>query len=164
MRRQGPVIGDVFAIPIDEFRIGYGQIVCDLGYIVVFRPAFERSARQILPDIVGSEIALFGQTIDTRIEDGDWAIVGSSPPDLQRIPRPHYLSYRLGKDVIMDFDDEYLREATVEDRRFYEPRWSVDPLYFEMALQALHGVGPWDAEYDRLTIAHAELQAGDLPK
>ena len=160
MAKPRPKIGDVFSIPIDEKRVGYGQIIsknhCTFPiYIVVFSTSYEQSEAVTLDEITADEIALVGASMDARIYHGMWSIVGRLPPDLSRVPRPNFKVQIGSSDYIEDFDGNQLRQATNEDLQYYDNRWSRAPIGYESALKALHDVGVWESSYDRLTVKHA---------
>jgi hypothetical protein len=168
MAKPRAKIGDVFSIPIDDRRVGYGQVVlknhCSFPiYIVVFGASHDRNQEISLDEITSDEIALVGATMDARIYHGMWTIVGNHLPDRSRIPKPNFKVYVGGCDFIEDFDGNRLRQATPEDIRTYDNRWSRSPMCFESAFKALHGVGAWEADYDMLTIRYALSKATDAP-
>ena len=155
--------GEVFAIPVDEERVGFGQVVPHpyAFYVIIFQRITERPVDVSLAELVQDEIALFGQTSDVSLEHGEWKVVGKVP-DFQELPRPYYHVYREGKDVLEDFEGNYVRDATMEDTRYYESRTSHSPDLFAQALKALHGIDPWEAEFEQISIEHAWRQALDL--
>jgi hypothetical protein len=160
--------GDVFSIPIDDRRVGYGQVVLKNHssfpiYIVVFGTAYDRNQEVSLNEIVADGIALVGASMDARIYHGMWKIIGNIEPDRSRIPRPNFKVYIGGSDFVENFDGNRLREATPEDVRHYDNRWSRAPMGFESAIKAIHGVGIWESNFDKLTFKHALDQATDAP-
>jgi Immunity protein 26 len=157
-------VGDVFSIPIDENRVGYGQVIFKNHssfpiYIAVFRTVYECSSQVAPSAITNDEIALVGGTMDALICHGRWNILGNVSPDLARIPRPNFKVIFDNIDYLEDFDGNRLREATSIDVRYYDDRWTRAPIAFQSALKALHGIGTWDFSFDKLTIQHALAQA-----
>jgi hypothetical protein len=97
--------GDVFSIPIDDRRVGYGQVVLKNHssfpiYIVVFGTAYDRNQEVSLNEIVADGIALVGASMDARIYHGMWKIIGNIEPDRSRIPRPNFKVYIGGSDFV----------------------------------------------------------------
>ena len=109
MAKPRAKIGDVFSIPIDDQRVGYGQVVLKNHssfpiYIVVFWTAYDRNHEISLAEIVADEIALVGGSMDSRIYHGMWKIIGNIGPDQSRIPRPNFKVYIGHSDFVENFD------------------------------------------------------------
>jgi len=160
MARPRVKTGDVFRIPIDDTRCAYGQVflknhTISQLYVGIYRPGLAAETTPDLDEICSSEIALVGGTTDARIYHGMWTIVGNRPPDLSRLPRPNFKVEAGGRTIVEDFDGRFIREATTADVQKYDNRWSRSPMAFELAMQALHGIGTWTSDYDRLTLQHA---------
>lgn len=153
---KGPQVnfteGDVFQIPIDVDRVGYGQVVGSRPstlLVAIFKKLHARSTAADISQIVSGEVAFLAETLDAKIWNGDWPIVGHAPPDHVRIPFPWY------KVTIDRATNWYVESYDATQRRPAMP-WEVDslllrnivsPIRLEKALQALHGIGRWDPSY-----------------
>ena len=150
--RVNAMEGDLFQLPIDENRVGYGQIVGSQPstlLVAIFRELHPRSSAPDLSQIVSGEVAFIAETFDAKIWNGDWPIVGKAAPDHVRIPFPTY------KVTIGRANDWYVESYDTTKRRPAKP-WEIDslllrnivsPIRLEKALQALHGIGQWDPSY-----------------
>jgi Immunity protein 26 len=154
-RRKKPTVGDVFQIPINEGLVGHGQVIAQKlkSYlIVVFRTAYPHEGSPDVKGIVGDDIAFVGESLDALIWSGDWPIIGNATPDHSRVPLPTY------KVTIGSIDNWYVESYDGKRRRPAKP-WELDslqlqrvvaPVRLQKALQALHGVVPWDETYGLL--------------
>lgn len=144
--------GDVFQIPIDLHRLGYGQVVGSRPstlLVAIFKKLHSRLTAADISQIVLDEVAFLAETFDAKIWSGDWPIVGHAPPDHVRIPFPWY------KVTIDRATNWYVESYDTTLRRPAMP-WEIDslllrnvvsPIRLEKALQALHGIGRWDPSY-----------------
>src|SRR5438552_18224086 len=88
-----PKLGDVFEVPINESQVGYGQVAGQRfqSYLMaIFKTAYRRGERPELSRIAADDIAFLGESLDAKIWNGDWVVVGNLPPDRSRIPLPIY--------------------------------------------------------------------------
>src|SRR5438105_15772764 len=97
MARKATVkVGDVFQIPIDDARVGYGQVVLKpenpVLFICVFAATTMRNVSPNFNDIVCSDILLAGSTFDALFKHGRWTIVGNVKSNLSSIALPVYKS------------------------------------------------------------------------
>src|SRR5438874_13227127 len=86
-----PKVGDVFEVPINESQVGYGQVAAKRlqSYLMaIFKTAYRRGQRPELSRITADDIAFLGASLDAKIWDGGWVIVGNLPPDRARMPLP----------------------------------------------------------------------------
>lgn len=144
--------GDVFQLPIDENRVGYGQVVGSRPstlLVAIFKELHPCSTAPHLTQIASGEVAFLAETFDAKVWNGDWPIVGNAAPDHVRIPFPTY------KVTIGRATDWYVESYDTSQRRPAKP-WEIDslmlrnvvsPIRLEKALQALHGIGHWDPSY-----------------
>jgi len=165
-RADSARLGDIFEIPIDDTRVGYGQVVAvrvatHAFCMVVFERIFEMEPPPSLEVVVGSDILLVANTFDSRIKNGSWTVVGRREPDLSRVPFPAYkLSVGAIDDVfVVSYDGKRRRRATPEETSVLDFRWDVAPIRLEKALKAFHGLLPWDDDYARLGYQHAATRA-----
>src|SRR4051794_27416313 len=79
-------VGDVFQIPIDDTRIGYGQVVLKpekpILFICVFAATTAPGVPPDLDEITRSDILLAGSTFDALFNHGRWTIVGNVTSNL----------------------------------------------------------------------------------
>src|SRR2546430_2027101 len=90
--RKG-LIGDVFEIPIDAPRVGYGQVIANrrgIFLVAIFKTAYPKG-KQVSPlAVVTDDIAFLAECLDAKIWNGDWPVVSNLPPDTSRIQLPKY--------------------------------------------------------------------------
>ena len=144
-------IGDVFEIPIDDARVGYGQVVArhfSLLFIVVFGSAYSRTSKPSVVAIVADTVRFAAQSLDAKIWHGDWLVVGNTKPDSGSIGLPVYKSTALpsGEWFVQSWDGR-LRPATAEECARLRLRTTYSPQIIEDALKAVHGVIPWQDNY-----------------
>jgi Immunity protein 26 len=159
MARVKVTVGDVFQIPIDASRVGYGQVVLqpenNVLFICVFAATTPPDETPDLQQIVRSEILLAGSTFDAKFNHGHWPIVGRVTENLTTIELP---VYKYGKDdetMLESLDRSRQRRATKEEASSLPFRTYTAPVGFELALKAIAGVGEWlgafdDLKYDQL--------------
>jgi Immunity protein 26 len=159
MKRLKLKIGDVFSIPITKELMGYGQIVLagTVQYIVVFEEAYRKEEKVSAERIVSGKILLVGHTTDARLYHGMWKIIGNAPVPKERIPFPCYKRSQDTADniVVVDFEGNILRSASKEEQQLLSYKPNFAPIRFEKVLQAKHGIGSWDKDYDELTVEYA---------
>ncbi len=147
-------VGDVFQIPIDDTRVGYGQVVVQPEKNVLFVCVFSATTRpDEHPDpevVLRSEILLAGNTFDAKIWHGHWPVVGNTPPNMDAIALPNYKEGLPGQAFVESLDLKRRRRATIEEERLLSFRGYVAPVRFENALKALFGIGEWLADYEDL--------------
>lgn len=155
MAKKVPVkVGDVFQIPIDETRIGYGQVVLQpekhVLFICVFATTTRLGAMFDLEEVVRSEILLAGNTFDAKFNHGHWTIVGNITSNLPRVVLPNYKHGMGERTIVETLDRSRQRHATKEELELLPFRTYTAPVGFELALKAIAGVGPWQPAYDEL--------------
>lgn len=146
-------IGDVFAVPIDEKTYGYGQIVaggkpkCYVMYNI-------RSEEH--PDIniiTSSRIIFLAHTIDIRIEDGVWEVLGNYPVK-QNIVLPEYKVDTPKGIMVTDYEGKLLRIATKEEEERLYTSKSHSPVAIEKSIKTWFGVGDPYPYIDELFYGH----------
>lgn len=148
-------VGDIFQIPIDSARVGYGQVVFIPEKKVLFVCVYAETTR---PDetpnirqIVQSDVLLAGNTFDGKIWNGDWPIVGNIMENLPSIALPTY-KYGMGDEAVVEtLDRTRRRRATPEEEQSLPFRAYTAPIRFELALKAIGGVGEWRDDFDSLS-------------
>ena len=165
MKNEKPTsVGDVFEIPVDADRVGFGQIVArKLGpnpdLVVVFdhvsSPSTQCTAEK-LSNIVEKPILYVANTFDVLIKNGTWKVIGNTIPVLDRVPLPCYKvgSGHIGRIAVESYDAKKRRVATKDEIAFLDNRSSIGPIRLEKALKAKFGLLPWSPNFDRLTLGH----------
>lgn len=146
-------IGDVFQIPIDDARVGYGQVVLfpekSSLFICVFAATTPPGVEPDLNEIVRSDILLAGSTYDGKLWHGHWPIVGNVTTNLPSIALPVYKSGMGATAIVETLDNSRRRPATKQEEEFLPFRHYAAPGVFEDALKAIAGLGEW--RYDKLS-------------
>jgi hypothetical protein len=159
-------VGDIFQIPIDENRVGFGQIVArKLGpnpdLVIVFdfadSPSVEYSPDE-LKQIVEKPILLVANTFDVLIKNGSWKKIGNLESQLARVPLPCYKSGsgHFGRVAVESYDGKKRRIASREEIASLDNRNSVGPIRLEKALKAKYGLIPWTSSFDKISLAHVQ--------
>lgn len=147
-------VGDVFQIPIDDARIGYGQVVLKpekpVLFICVFAATTPPGTLPDLSEIVRSDILLAGSTFDALFRHGRWTVVGNVASNLASIALPVYKSGMGDTAVVETLDRSRRRRATKEEERSLPFRTYSAPILFEDAIKAIGGIGAWLPEYDEM--------------
>ncbi|HEX2970891.1 MAG TPA: Imm26 family immunity protein [Tepidisphaeraceae bacterium] len=147
-------VGDVFQIPIDNVRVGYGQVVLrpekNVLFICVFAATTPVGVSPDLDEIVKSDILLAGSTFDAKFRHGHWTIVGEVTSNLSAIALPVYKEGLGDKAFVETLDRSRRRPATRQEEQSLPFRTYTAPVGFEQALKAIAGVGEWLPAYDDL--------------
>ncbi len=148
-------LGDVFTIPLDEARVGFGQVVAkyhDEGYyFAIFDHAYGRSALPAIHDVVSGPIAFLALSFDGKVYAGQWQVIGSAPVR-KDLPLPAYKESVGTPDQIdvVDYSGQRRRRAAARELDVLPNRKFVAPVRLEKALRARHGLEPWSERYDDL--------------
>lgn len=153
-------VGDIYGIPIAERQLAAAQVVAQYRgggfYVAVYDGTFE-DADDAKIDALSSfrltpeNVILLGLTLDAKVVSGDWPYLGTAAAP-EGLPFP---AYRVGLD-----DDCYVEDHTATrttecgERGLLLPfRTVVAPAVVEKAVQAKHGLIPWDDYYEPLRVA-----------
>ncbi|MCC9608315.1 immunity 26/phosphotriesterase HocA family protein [Blastopirellula sp. JC732] len=146
-------IGDVFLFPIDDERVGMGQIIDVLPselYVVIFESAWDVNSPPQSHAVVG-RTPLFGSlTLDARLHHGDWKIIGNVTGNLADIALPLSKVRISGQMHVESHDGKWSRLATDEEGEQLRFRKTVAPIRLEKALQAEFGLIDKSEAYDEL--------------
>lgn len=145
-------IGDVFQIPLDDERTGYGQVVAKRmsAYLVIlFKAADPAEGTLELSSIINGKIAGMAETLDSKLWNGDWPVVGNTPPDWSRICLPNYKVAYGGPDNmhVEAYDGKRHRPATRREIEMLRFREVCSAMRVQKAFQAFHGAIPWNDNY-----------------
>ena len=152
-RRMRLSIGDVFQLPLDLSRFGYGQIVARHGrsayYFAIFEQPYEFGEEPDVADVVQGRIALLGLSLDALLYHGAWEIVGHA--SVPQIEWPTYKEAVASNDFeAVDHTGSIRRPATPEEADSLRYRSVVAPIRLQNAFRALHGAAAWNEECDKL--------------
>lgn len=149
-------VGDVFSLPVHGDLWGYGQVVATYGqhnyYFAVFEK-IHRSKINFNPTLpVDDSIAFLALSLDVLLEIGRWrTLATASLPE--HLPLPAYRKSYAGevpRVEVVDFSGKLRRPSTSVEASLLPSRVVVAPIRLEKAFKALHGLVPWDSDYDRL--------------
>ena len=164
--RRGVRPGDVFAVPLGDGRFALGQVFARQDPIL-YLGAFSGAATElgsVKPDeVVGRELVLGGNFLDSPFSRGDWPILGNAPVR-GGIPFPCYKVRVEGKDYLETWDGRRHREATPEELEWLENRTDRSPAILSNALKALHGLADWAPRYERLRAEFLARSAALAPQ
>jgi len=140
-------VGDVFLVPIDGTRSGLGQIAGDWKgelYVVIYDGV--HLVQEVKPESVATERPLFAAlSLDAKVHNGDWPIVGNFTANLGGIPQPVFKVDQGGQPILETRDRLTSRRATGREAEVLRLRAVVAPVRLENALKAHHGIGKWNA-------------------
>lgn len=155
--KQKPKVGDVFLIPVDESRRGIGQVVGDWKgelYVVIFRSV--HNSEDVDPESIASEVPLLAAlSLDAKIYNGDWKVIGNFRGNIERIPQPTYKVNQDGKVFLESRDRTISRPASPSESEALRFRTVVAPVRLERALKAICGIGEWNEKFDELRADYA---------
>lgn len=155
--RQKAKVGDVFLIPIDDSKFGIGQIAGDWKgelYIVIYDVV--RRLGEVDPTSVSSERPLFAAlSLDAKIHNGDWRIIGNVTENLDRVPQPVFKVNQDGQVFVESRDRSITRPASHSEAEALRLRTVVAPIRLENALKAAQGIGEWNPKFDELRADYA---------
>lgn len=148
-------VGHVFAVPLDEDRIGYGQIVHSSGhgnyFFALFERPYQRNEKPDLRTVVNDRLALLALSLDALLYHEHWQLVGHCAVDSTRVPWPAYKeAISPGRFQVVDHAGKRRRTATAAEAEELPFRTVVAPIVVENAYKALHGLAGWDDAYDKL--------------
>jgi Immunity protein 26 len=169
-RRLKLRVGDVFSIPVDDDRVGYGQIVSTWGesggqfYFAVFDGAYPSDEEPDFEAVLANPVILLALSMDALLVHGHWQVFGNAEVDLDRIPWPAYKEgvSPPGAFDVVDASGQRRRSAADDEAARLPFRTVVAPIRVEKAFRALNGTEPWDEAYDALRPVDDELTAAAL--
>jgi hypothetical protein len=148
-------VGDVFQIPVDDARFGYGQAVGKYGedayYLAVFDGLFDSFNRDDPCAVAQGPVVFLALSFDAKVAVGDWTIRGHCAVATE-MPLPAYREMVGGPDRIdvVDFSGTRRRLARQHELQGLPNRLLVAPVRLEMALKARYGLEPWLDVYTAL--------------
>lgn len=138
-------VGDVFSVPLEGERVGYGQIVASWGdsgahfYFAIFEGVYSAEDVPDLEAVVAASVVLLALSMDALLFHGHWRLVGHCEVDESAIPWPAYKEgvSPPGTFDVVDFRGRRRRRATDEETERLPFRSVVAPIRVEKALRAL---------------------------
>jgi hypothetical protein len=151
-------VGDVFTLPIDDERVGYGQIMAPWGgsggqfYFGIFDRVYPRHDSLDLDAVVVEPLVLLALSLDALLLRGHWGVVGRRQVDSGDVPWPAYKEAVSppGTFDVVDYTGQRRRRATEGEAERLPFRTVVAPIRVEKALRALNELEPWDDVYAEL--------------
>jgi hypothetical protein len=150
-KRNRPKVGEIFMIPIDNNYYSYGQIVtkgatsdCVVIYDIL------RQEHPSLDEITSCPIVFFAHTVDVRIVDGLWPVLGNAPVP-KNIVFPKYKTETLDGYMILNHEGDIIKQEATEsetEELNYLDSWSPESI--EKAIVAKYGNAKWEPYYDEL--------------
>lgn len=146
--------GDIVAIPIAETSVAFAQILMKMRrniFIAVFFGAVSSLESPDLESLNVDDPRLVVETMDLRVRDGSWRIVGRRTP-AERLLNPIFkVPVGIGEEFhIQDIYGTVGRPASPQEVKRLRMQKSYSPAVVEKAARALHGLEPWLAIFDEL--------------
>lgn len=152
-------IGDIFTIPIDEARVGIGQIINkpnkDSLIIVVYDVILNKDLLPPLNELCKNNILLLGHTLDAKLYHKHWVIVGNYNRNISTIYLPYYKLGTPPKDIyIVNYIGDSFRRATISEFNALNYQSIVSPIRYENAVKAHFNLLDWDNTYNDLLYSY----------
>src|SRR5438105_15803563 len=114
--------GHIFAIPVDDDRLGCGLVISGSGgvfYMAVFEPLYLRDCMPVLHDIVGQPILFLAESLGAKVSHGYWPVLGHYRVDPSQYPAPvsKITVGSIESYFVVSFDRNRRRPATPEEVR-----------------------------------------------
>jgi Immunity protein 26 len=149
-------VGDVFAVPIDDTRVGVGQVVAteegdDTHYLAIFDSVAPDLASIDIDQALQARVLFLALSFDAKLYNGDWTVVGHRPVS-EEIPLPAWRETFLsgGQVDVVDYSGRRRRPASETEAELLRDQESYSPAILEDALRAKHGLEPWLERYTDL--------------
>ena len=97
-------VGDVFLVPLDGKRWAVGQVVSSWNeelYVAIFDNQVGVQ-RLDVPKIVDMQPVFLALTLDAKIWNGDWPIIGNIQENLSEVPQP---AFKVREEGYIKVDD-----------------------------------------------------------
>lgn len=156
MSRLKLTTGDVFAVPIDDARVGVGQLVATYGkdayYFAIFDATAPDPGSIDLEQALQQRVVFLALSLDAKFAAGHWSIVGRRPVR-EGMPLPAFKEVvgGAGRVDVVDYSGNRRRPADAAEAELLPNRKVVAPVRLEKAaLRAKHGLEPWTEAYSDL--------------
>jgi Immunity protein 26 len=158
-------VGDVFTVPLDDSRVGLGQVVARYVhrghfYLALFEPGFPVGELPSASEVTALPIAFLALSMDAKVHAGHWVVVGNAPLP-ERLPLPAFKE-AVGSPQrvdVVDYSGKRRRPARGSEAEWLPNRTIVAPVRLEKALKARHGLEPWSDAYAALEPSEAATSA-----
>lgn len=150
-------VGDVFTIPVDDRRVGIGQVFAIYEKKSYFMAVFDRvvaveSLPEVMTEALGDPVVFVTCSFDARFIRGGWKVIANSPVS-PSIPFPAYRElYGLSRVMVVDYSGTRKRKATPQEAEELSDRTMVTPIVLERALRAHVGLEPWLDAFESLRV------------
>ena len=146
--------GDIFTIPINGDKSGFGQIVevpnKNNFIIIVFEEVYDNQQLPVLAKVISSKVLFFGYTMDALLYHKYWKIVGNSLVNLEKIKMPYYKLGSAGDFKLVNHKGDFISKISKEKFEKLNYHEIIAPIRYENAFKAYHGIGEWHDDYDEL--------------
>jgi hypothetical protein len=147
--------GDVFTVPVDETRVGVGQIVATYGkdayYFAIFDTTAADAASVDLEHATQQRVVFLALSLDAKLAAGHWNVVGHQPvPSGMPLPAFKEVVGSPHRVEVVDYTGSRRRPAQGAEAKLLPNRKVVAPVRLEKALRAKHGLEPWTEAYSDL--------------
>lgn len=146
--------GDIFTIPVDEEKTGFGQIINipnkNNFLIVVFERVYSGREWPSLKEIIQDRVLFLGYTMDALLYHKEWRIIGNDSSNLSKIKLPYFKLGTAPDMNIVTFKGDVVRRASKEEYDNLEYETVIAPVRYENALKAYHKLDEWKEDYDKL--------------
>jgi Immunity protein 26 len=151
-------VGDVFTIPIDNIRVGFGQLISmpnkDSLIIAVFDFSCLKENEYFMDKICESEIIFLGYTLDAKLYHKHWVIIGNYTNNINNIYLPYFKIGSPPNIHITNYKGESIRRAENSEFDSFNYLSIVAPIRYENALKAHNNLMEWDDVYNDLLYSY----------
>lgn len=145
MSKQHYKVGDIFRFKIDQDRHGYGQVITESQItpkcFIIFDIA--TSAEMDLQAIAKTKWLIKAHTVDAKLDNGDWEIIGNEPVQDHKTSSQEYIVSTISGSVVESYNGKIHRPATSKDLSQLRTRKSYSPAALEYAIKAHLGLVEW---------------------
>jgi Immunity protein 26 len=151
MARRRPKRGDVFQIPAGDERVAYGQVLSEeegvFMHLVVFEGLHDAADEHDVEQVMSAPAELYAWT-DTRPLRKRWRVVDNRPINGDALPPVEFVEMAAPEEFqVIDYDGNVLRPATAEELENAPFRTMVSTDAVEEAVEAWHGLRPWEDKH-----------------
>ncbi|KLU54842.1 MULTISPECIES: Imm26 family immunity protein [Paenibacillus] len=149
-KRVSVKIGDVFSIKLNQDWNCYGQVVSE-GRISDCMIVFDLISMEhpTVSEITTKPIIFLIQTVNSRIEDGIWKVIGNAP--IPRMTFPMYKEETEDGYTLVDHKGDIVTETpSASQIEVASELESWSPVSLEKAVIARFVTGEWDPYYNDL--------------
>lgn len=145
MAKRDYKVGDLFKFRVNETHYGYGQIVMALPHQLKYFSIFDLTTTKEpdLQTIISCKRLIFASSMDTKLDRGEWQIIGNLPVSDHDISLLEYKVSTPNGWVVERFDGTVARVATPDDLIKLSTRKSYSPAAIEYAAKAHFGMVEW---------------------